>query len=52
LGLDAVSLSPRVEWARTYAPPPREGACEMITGDSPQQIAAALADKIMAEKIL
>jgi electron transfer flavoprotein beta subunit len=52
LGLDVVSLSPRVEWARTYAPPPREGACEMITGDSPQQIAAALADKIMAEKIL
>jgi electron transfer flavoprotein beta subunit len=52
LGVDAAALAPRVEWARTYAPPPREGACEMVTGDSPQQIAAALADKIMGEKIL
>ena len=52
LGLDAASLAPRVDWARTYAPPPREGACEMVTGDTPQVIAAALADKIMAEKIL
>jgi len=52
LGVDAASLSPRIVWARTYAPPPREGACDMATGDTPQQIAAALADKIMAEKIL
>jgi electron transfer flavoprotein beta subunit len=52
LGLDAAALAPRVDWARTYAPPPREGACEMVTGDTPQAIAAALADKIMAEKIL
>lgn len=52
LGVDVASLSPRIVWARTYAPPPREGACDMATGDTPQQIAAALADKIMAEKIL
>ena len=52
LGLDAAALAPRVDWARTYAPPPREGACEMVTGDTPQATAAALADKIMAEKIL
>lgn len=52
LGLDAAALAPRVDWARTYAPPPREGACEMVTGDSPQAIASALADKIMGEKIL
>ena len=52
LGLDAASLAPRVDWARTYAPPSREGACEMVTGDTPQAIATALADKIMAEKIL
>ena len=52
LGLDAAALTPRIDWARTYAPPPREGACEMVTGDSPQQIASALADKIMGEKIL
>ena len=52
LGLDVASLAPRVDWARTYAPPPREGACEMVTGDTPQVIVSALADKIMAEKIL
>jgi len=52
LGVDAGAFVPRVDWSRTYAPPPREGACEMITGDSPQAIAAALANKIMAEKIL
>ncbi len=52
LGVEATALAPKVEWARTYAPPSREVKCEMITGDSPQQIAAALADKIMAEKIL
>jgi len=52
LGLDAASLAPRVDWARTYAPPPREGACEMVTGDTPQALASALADKIMGEKIL
>jgi len=52
LGLDAAALTPRVNWARTYAPPPREGTCDMVTGDTPQAVAAALADKIMGEKIL
>ena len=52
LGVDAAALAPRIVWARTYAPPPREGACEMVTGDTPQVMASALADKIMAEKIL
>jgi electron transfer flavoprotein beta subunit len=52
LGLEAGALAAKVDWSRTYAPPPREGACDMITGDTPQAIAAALADKIMGEKIL
>jgi len=52
LGLDAAALTPRVDWVRTYAPPPREGTCDVVTGDTPQAIAAALADKIMGEKIL
>ena len=33
-------------------PPARETAVEMITGDSPEQIADKLADKILAEKVL
>jgi hypothetical protein len=33
-------------------PPARETAVEMITGDSPAEIADKLADKILAEKVL
>jgi electron transfer flavoprotein beta subunit len=33
-------------------PPARETAVEIITGDSPEQIAEKLADKILAEKVL
>jgi electron transfer flavoprotein beta subunit len=41
-----------VQWTRIYAPPPREGAVEMIAGDTPEDIAAKLADKLMAEKVI
>jgi len=33
-------------------PPEREIKNEIISGDTPEDIAAALADKIMAEKVL
>jgi len=33
-------------------PPVREVATEMIGGDSPQDIAEKLADKILGEKVL
>jgi electron transfer flavoprotein beta subunit len=33
-------------------PPPRDIKCEIITGETPQQIAEALAEKIIAEKVL
>src|SRR5688572_30042185 len=33
-------------------PPVREAACEMISGDTPEEIADKLADKILAEKVL
>ncbi len=33
-------------------PPSREVTCEIITGDSPAQIAETLAEKILAEKVL
>jgi electron transfer flavoprotein beta subunit len=41
-----------VRWPETSLPPAREGACEIIQGDTPEAIAAALADKLMAEKII
>lgn len=55
LGLDPARLgrgSAGVRWTRIYAPPAREGAVEMVGGDSPQEIAAKLADKLMAEKVI
>jgi hypothetical protein len=33
-------------------PPARDIAVEIITGDSPEQIAEKLADKILAEKVI
>jgi len=43
---------PVVEWPEVMNPPTREVVTEMITGDSPQEIAEKLADKILAEKVL
>ena len=55
LGIDATSVgrgAAAVQWTRIYAPPPREGTVELIEGDSPEDIAAKLADKLMAEKVI
>jgi electron transfer flavoprotein beta subunit len=55
LGIDPASVgrgAAAVQWTRIYALPPREGAVEFISGDSPEAIAAALADKLMADKVL
>ena len=49
----AVGASSRkVDWSNIYAPPPRVAQTEMISGDSAEAIAAALADKLMAEKVI
>jgi electron transfer flavoprotein beta subunit len=41
-----------IRWPEVMSPPLREVTTEMITGDSPQEIAGKLADKILAEKVL
>ncbi len=41
-----------VSWPEIMSPPAREVANEIIEGASPEEIAATLADKIMAEKVL
>jgi electron transfer flavoprotein beta subunit len=41
-----------VKWPSLMNAPVREVATELITGDSPQDIAEKLADKILAEKVL
>ncbi len=40
------------QWLKVFPLPARAGNVELITGDSPQAIAAALADKLMAEKVI
>jgi electron transfer flavoprotein beta subunit len=50
LGVEAPES--HVEWPELTSPPAREVKCEFITGDSPEEIAEKLADKIMAEKVL
>jgi len=55
LGVDPASAgrgAAGVQWTRIFALPPREGTVEFITGDSPEEIAAKLADKLMAEKVI
>jgi len=51
---DLGTASPAASVTRTELmnPPARETAVEMITGDSPAEIADKLADKILAEKVL
>ncbi len=43
---------PVVRWSELISPPTREVKTELITGDSPQQIAELLAEKILGEKVL
>jgi electron transfer flavoprotein beta subunit len=41
-----------IAWPEIINPPSRDIVCEIITGSSPEEIAATLADKILAEKVL
>ena len=55
LAVDAASVgrgTAAVHWTRIYSLPPREGSVEFITGDTPEAIATALADKLLAEKVI
>jgi len=42
----------QLSWPEIYPPPAREKKVEMISGDTPEEIAKQLADKIFAEKII
>lgn len=50
LGISAPA--PVVQWPEIFNPPAREVVTELITGETPQEIADKLADKILAEKVL
>jgi len=50
LGVEAPAS--RVQWPEVMQPPKREVQCEFITGETPQEIAARLVDKLLEEKVL
>jgi len=50
--IGASAPAPIVSRAELITPPTREVKCEIITGESPAEIADKLADKIIAEKVL
>jgi len=39
-------------WPEVYAPPKVETVCEIITGDTPEQIAIRLAERLIEEKVI
>lgn len=50
LGIEAPT--PKTRWPEIINPPVREVTTEIISGDSPAEVADKLADKILAEKVL
>jgi electron transfer flavoprotein beta subunit len=50
--LGATAPAQIVRRTELITPPSREVTCEIIAGDSPAAIAATLADKVLAEKVL
>jgi len=42
----------KVDWSHIYALPPREGAVEMIAGETVEEQAQALVDKLFEEKVI
>ena len=50
LGINAPSSV--ISWPDIMNPPSRDIVCEIISGSNPEEIAATLAEKILAEKVL
>lgn len=51
LGLDPVP-GPALEWPEILAPSRTETDCEFIQGDTPEELAAGLADRLIAAKVI
>ena len=55
LGLDSARIGlagSAVTWPEIRAIPPRAISCQMITGDTPEEIAVKLVDKLIAEQVM
>jgi electron transfer flavoprotein beta subunit len=51
LGMDSPPTS-KVEWPEIFAEAQEETSCEMIEGDTPEAMAAKLADRLLEEKVI
>ncbi|HEY44779.1 MAG TPA: electron transfer flavoprotein subunit beta/FixA family protein, partial [Anaerolineae bacterium] len=51
LGLDEVPAS-ATTWPGIFAPPKIETEVEMVEGETPEEIAAKLADRLIEEKVI
>ncbi len=51
LGMEA-ALTPAVEWPEIYAPPRVDVECEIVEGDTAEEKAARLADRLLEEKLI
>ncbi len=51
LGLTEVP-SPAMTWPEIFAPPKIETTCELIEGETPEEIAEKLADRLLEEKVI
>ena len=50
--LGIIAPSSVISWLDIFNPPSREIVCEIVSGSNPEEIAATLADKVLAEKVL
>jgi electron transfer flavoprotein beta subunit len=46
------TLTPAVTWPEVFAPPKVETQCEVIEGDSPEDVAKKLVDRLVEEKVI
>ncbi len=46
------SLEAAVSWPEVFAPPKVDTQCELIEGDSPEEIASKLVDRLVEEKVI
>jgi len=42
----------RVDWSNIYEPPPRDTNVEILEGDTPQEKAKKLVDRLFEEKVI
>ena len=41
-----------VRWPEVYMPPAREGEAEILAGETVEEVAALLVEKLLAEKVI